>query len=202
MAGITSVGAVGYQQYYIGNASVAGGATSLTPIVTNSNRQRANKDSVNLNEVAQELRDSLKPFSKDGVLTDLFANGTTSNSFQVMARDSLDKLVKAYNKFSEIIKSSKYVTSEGAKLLNQVKELMTGKNAADYRKMGLELNKQTGKINFDDKRFLLFLNNDIAKTGKLLVNDKYFTMVLQNVSQSVLGKQTGYYFNSPIDVSV
>ncbi|MPM38828.1 hypothetical protein SDC9_85458 [bioreactor metagenome] len=203
MAGITSVGTTGYQQYYVSNTSVTGPSISAQPsTVMNSSRQRANKESANLTKAAQELKNSLKAFSNDGVLADLFANGTTSSSFQVMARDSLDKLVNVYNKFNEITKSSKYITGEGSKLLNQVQELLTGKNVADYRKMGLEIDKQSGNLKFDDKKFAAFFDENTATTGKLLINDKYFVSLLQDVAQSVLGKQSGYYFVKPLDVSV
>ena len=202
MSGITSVGTAAYQQYYVSNAVVTGSSAGQSPVVNSSNRDRANKESASLTEAAQELKNSLKAFSDDGVLAYLFANGTTSSSFQIMARDSLNKLSNAYNKFSEIIKSSKYITSEGSKLLNQVQDLLAGKNAPDFREMGLDLNKQTGQLKFDDKRFMHFFDKDVTKIGKLLLNDKYLIDMLQNVSTSVLGKQTGYFFTKPIDVSV
>lgn len=197
MAGITSVGSTGYQQYYVSSSVSGGSATSSSAASsTNASQQRANKDIASLSDAVQDLNSKLKAFAKDGALDSLFTNKVTSDSFHVLARDSVDKLVKAYNKVNDILKSSKYITGEGAKLLDDVKSLLTGKNAAKYSNLGLEVNKQTDSIKFDDKKFGAFLDQDILSTHELLMSNNYLTTKMQDVVQSVLGKQAGYYFNT------
>lgn len=202
MTGITSVGSTVIQQYYVSNAVSTGSGTSATTTTTNSNRQLISKEAASLNEAAQDLKNRLKAFANDSVIDDLFEDGNTSSSFQVMVRDSLANLAKSYNKFNEVLKSSKYMTGEGSKLLDQVHDLLTGKNAVDYSKMGLELNKQTGELKFNDKKFMTFIDENPLTARKLLMGNNYVASLLQNVSQSVLNKQTGYYFVSTIDVSI
>lgn len=201
MTGINSIGTASLLPYYAGSAGATNYSVGSYSALDNGKLQQVNKQIAGLNGAAQELQTSLKAFSKDSLLAELLDNGATGSSFQVLARDSVDKLVKAYNKFNEIIKSSNFITGEGAKLLDQVQGLLNGKDSSDFGTLGLSLDKHTGKLKFDDKKLLAALQDDTSTAKKLLFGDKYLAPMLDQIVQSVLGKQAGYYFNKPFVVN-
>lgn len=202
MAGITSVGGTGYSPYYVSNVAAAGSETTAVNSAVNASRQqRIKKDSDSFNDAVQNLKSKLKAFDANGVLADLFSDGSTSDSFRVLMSDSIGQMVNAYNKVNDIIKSSKYVTGEGAKLFDWVQGFIA-KDAENYSKMGLELDAKNGMLKFDDKKFAAYFDENIVTTQKLLMSNRSLTNVLQDIAQSVLNKQSGYYFVKSIDVSV
>ncbi|MGI6091544.1 MAG: flagellar filament capping protein FliD [Veillonellaceae bacterium] len=202
MTGITSLGTTSLLQFYARSAGITNYSASSYSVQDNAKLQQVNKQITGLNGAAQELQTSLKAFSKSGLLSRLLKDEADSSSFQVLARDAVDKLVKAYNKFDDIIKSSTYITGEGAKLLDQVRELLNGKDSDDFRKLGLSLDKHTGKLKLDDKKLLAALQDDTSTAKKLIFGDKHLAPMLDEIVKSVLGKQAGYYFNKPFVVNV
>lgn len=206
MAGVTSVlSGTGYSASYVSNSLTAGNGTAAAAANSslNASKQlRVKKDSDSFDIAIQDLKNKLKIFDGNGVLADLYDDGSTSDSFRVLVSDSVDQLVKAYNKVNDIIKSSKYVTGEGSKLLDDVQTLIGGVNAENYRKMGLEIDKQNSMLKFDEKKFAAFFDDNLSTTQKLLMNNNYLADVLDRIAQSVLNKQSGYYFIKSIDVRV
>lgn len=201
MTGITSLGTTSLLQFYARSAGITNYSASSYSVHDNAKLQQVNKQITGLNGAAQELQTSLKAFSKSGLLSRLLKDEADSSSFQVLARDAVDKLVKAYNKIDDIIKSSTYITGEGAKLLDQVRELLNGKDSPGFHELGLSLDKHTGRLKFDDKKFMTALGDSLPTVKKLIFDDKFLASMLDQIAQSVLGKQAGYYFNKPFIVN-
>lgn len=201
MAEITPVGAAAILPYYTSAASAGGGANQVL-VQNEASRTQVNREIAALSGAAQELQRSLAVFSDTGLISKFFKNEITSDGFRTLACDSIKKLVNAYNGFNEAVKSSKCITGEGAKLPEKIRALLAGKDAADFCRLGIEIDKQTGKLKFDDKKFLALFDEDYKTAKKLLIGDKYLAPQLDDMVKTVLNRSAGYYFSTPFVISI
>lgn len=177
------------------NTSPAASAAQATK------RTAVNKEITGLNEAAQRLQSAVDAFDPAGMLAGLFVSSPSGTVYTSTMTEAATELIDAYNQANDSLKNSKYVTGEGAKLLQQVGELLQGPDAAKFKEIGFEFDAVTGKISFDERKFKSALYEDAENVMNLFMDDDYLAPMLNNVVNKMLGKSAGYYFNTNFSVN-
>jgi flagellar capping protein FliD len=155
-----------------------------------------------LTNAAQKVNSQLTTFDPVGLFEIMYESDKTSTAFQSFAVSSLRQLVKSYNKLNDSLAASDRITNEGAGLLEKVKKLLTGPNAEKYNNIGMSLDRYTGAIQFDEQKFTAAITSDPTSVRNLLMDNKQFGPVLQNVIDTIALKPTTFYFNSSFSIRV
>lgn len=209
MAGVRTIAETNVE----GFASYSANSTSVsTPVTTTATQSAdvflqiqqaaAGKQISEFGDAVERLNSKLRVFSSSGMFQVYYKKSGSGDGFNNFVRNSLHSLVDAYNNVNKVIKSSGYITEEGARIFNDVQALLQGKNSEDYLAMGLKLDRNSGNIKLDEQKLVSYLTENTAQAKKLLVDKGYLAPKLQNIVQDVLGKTDGYYFCRPFSAYV
>lgn len=212
MAGVRTIAETnveGFASYSANSTSVATTTTTTTTTATQSadvffqmQQVAVGKQISDFGDAVERLNSKLRVFSSSGMFQVYYKKSGSGDGFNNFVRNSLRSLVDAYNNVNKVMKSSGYITDEGARIFNDVQALLQGKNSEDYLAMGLKVDKNSGSIKLDEQKLVSYLTENTAQAKKLLVDKGYLAPKLQNIVQNVLGKTEGYYFCRPFSAYV
>jgi flagellar capping protein FliD len=183
------------------NPVASAGSTASASAASVVNTTRLNKEISDFNKALQDLTKSLPVFSGSNLFDQMYKD-KSGDPFRDLAYTATNKLVKAYNQLNGAVKSSQFITSDGKKLLDQVKSLLTGPDAAKFADMGISLDKTSGQIKLDDIKFADFVSKDPDSVYSLLKNKDKLVDVMRDVVGNTSGKQENYYFYKPFQATV
>lgn len=174
------------------------GGLSTAELELKNRQNNINREVQAFHEAVDELSKQLKVFKKDAMFENLYKTAGTTDKFKSFALSSARNLVKAYNNINTFIKSSEYLTGEGKELLDGIQDLLQGKTAKDFAKMGITINKKTGEIKFDEQKFSTYLDEDVITVKNLLIDKANLAPTLNELVSNVTGKVDNYYFCKPV----
>jgi flagellar capping protein FliD len=166
--------------------------------------QQANikRQAAELETAAENVDSKLATFTLSGMFELMYETDKDSSAFHSFGVNALHGLVKSYNQLNDISNSSSALSNEGKALLNKVKELLAGHSAATFQGIGLELDKHSGAITFNERLFADKLASDPTTVRNALINGDMLGPVLQETISSLLSKPATAYFSSFFNVIV
>ena len=166
--------------------------------------QQANikQQAAELETAAENVNSKLKTLKPSGMFALMYKTDKESSTFCSFGVNALQGLVKSYNQLNDISNSSSSLSSEGKALLDKVKELLTGPSAETFQDMGLDLDKHSGAITFNDRLFAEKLASDPTTVTNALISKNMLGPVLQETISSLLSKPATSYFSSFFSVTV
>ncbi len=158
-------------------------------------RESIQRQGKELQSAAEKGKSKLKALGSDGLLAKLYSQDKTSSAFQIFAQSTMRELCKSYRQLNATLSTSDRLSSEGKALLDNVKQLLSGKDAKLFAEAGLKLDRHTGDIKFDENKFVEKAISDPAGIRKLLLDKKYLGPAVSQVVDGILNQSTDYFFN-------
>lgn len=165
--------------------------------------QQANikRQATELETAAGNVNSKVAAFKLSGMFELMYETDKDNSAFCSFGVTALQGLVKSYNQLNDISNSSSALSNEGKALLDRVKALFSGPNASAYQDIGLELDKHSGAIAFNERLFAEKIASDPTTVRNTLINDNMLGSVLQETISSMLSKPATAYFSSYFSVN-
>ncbi|MDF2500967.1 MAG: hypothetical protein K0Q77_1681 [Anaerosporomusa subterranea] len=186
----------------MGVPNVSTGAAVEYYARVSAQQARNKQQAADLEAAAENVNNQLATFKLSGVFELMFETDKDSSAFHSFGVNVLQGLVKSYNQLNDISNSSSGLSNEGKALLDKVKTLLTGSKASTFQEIGLELDKHSGAIAFNERLFTEKIASDPQTVRNALINEKMLGPVLQETISSMLAKSATSYFSSFFSVNV
>lgn len=162
----------------------------------NAEKETIRNQAASLESAAKKVQASVDEFSPSGMYAYLYESNKSSSAFRDFSINALRGLVKNYNELNEVCSSADRLSDEGKAMLDKVQSLLKGPAGKNLREIGIELDRSTGAMRFDERLFDDALVADPKKVSGLLVNKSGLGPIVQLAIDSLLDRSATSYFNA------